>query len=74
MPKALVVHELGAAENMRWQDWSVADPQPNEVRLRHTVVGVNYADTYHRGGVPHPWPVPPCPVVIGLKLSELSKT
>ena len=67
MPKALVVHELGAAENMRWQDWSVADPQPNEVRLRHTVVGVNFADTYHRGGVPHPWPVPPCPVVIGFE-------
>ena len=44
MPKALVVHELGAAENMCWQDWSVADPQPNEVRLRHTVVGVNFAD------------------------------
>ncbi len=65
--KALVLHELGPPQNMRWQDWPVPDPEPNEVRLRHTVIGVNFADTYHRGGVPHPWPVPPCPVVIGFE-------
>ena len=65
--KALVLHELGAPENMRWQDWPVPEPKADEVRLRQTVIGVNFADTYHRGGVPHPWPVPPCPVVIGFE-------
>ena len=24
-------------------------------------------DTYHRRGIPHPWPVPPLPVVLGFE-------
>ena len=52
---------------MRWQDWPLHDPAPGEVQLRHTAIGVNYADTYHRGGIPHPWPVPDPPVVIGFE-------
>ncbi len=67
MSKAQVIHELGPPDAMRWEDWSVPDPSVSEVRLRHTAVGVNYADTYHRGGISHPWPVPPCPVVIGFE-------
>lgn len=67
MSKAQVIHELGPPEAMRWEDWPVADPGPGEVRLRHTAVGVNFADTYHRGGISHPWVVPPCPVVIGFE-------
>ncbi len=65
--KALVLHELGPPENMLWQDWSVPDPGPTEVRLRQTAIGLNFADTYHRAGIPHPWLVPPCPVVIGFE-------
>ncbi|MXW48517.1 MAG: quinone oxidoreductase [Gammaproteobacteria bacterium] len=65
--KALVVHELGPPENMLWEDWLVPDPGPTEVRLRQTAIGLNFADTYHRAGIPHPWLVPPCPVVIGFE-------
>ncbi len=67
MPKAQVIHQLGPPNVMQWQDWPVPDPASGEVQLRHTAVGVNYADTYHRGGISHPWPVPPCPVVIGFE-------
>ena len=67
MSKAQVIHELGPPEVMRWEDWPVSDLGPGEVLLRHTAIGVNFADTYHRGGVSHPWPVPPCPVVIGFE-------
>jgi NADPH2:quinone reductase len=67
MSKAQVIRELGAPEVMQWEEWSVPDPAPGEVRLRHTAIGVNFADTYHRGGISHPWPVPPCPVVIGFE-------
>ncbi len=67
MTKAQVIHQLGAPEAMVWQEWPVPDPAPGEVRVRHTAVGVNFADTYHRGGISHPWPVPPCPVVIGFE-------
>jgi NADPH:quinone reductase-like Zn-dependent oxidoreductase len=58
MSKAQVIHKLGPPSAMQWQDWPVPDPGPGEVRLRHTAVGVNFADTYHRGGISHPWPVP----------------
>jgi len=67
MSRAQVIHALGAPEAMRWEEWPVPDPAPGEVRIRHTAIGVNFADTYHRGGVSHPWPVPPCPVVIGFE-------
>jgi NADPH:quinone reductase-like Zn-dependent oxidoreductase len=67
MVKAAVIHEKGGPENFRFEDIVVGDPGPGEVRLRHTAIGVNYADTYHRGGVPHPWPVGDPPVVVGFE-------
>ncbi len=67
MPKAQIIHQLGPPGVMQWQDWPAPAPGPGEVRLRHTAVGVNFADTYHRGGISHPWPVPPCPAVIGFE-------
>ena len=50
-----------------WDEWPVDDPLPGEVLIRHTAIGVNFADTYHRAGVSHPWPVPNPPVVIGFE-------
>lgn len=67
MSKAQVIHKLGPPSSMQWEDWPVPDPGAGEVRLRHTAVGVNFADTYHRGGISHPWPVPDPPVVIGFE-------
>lgn len=67
MPKAQVLHELGPPDVMKWEDWDVPAPAAGEVRIRHTAVGVNFADTYHRGGISHPWPVPPPPCVIGFE-------
>lgn len=71
MPKAQVIHALGPPNVMTWQDWDVPDPAPEEVRVRHTAVGVNFADTYHRGGISHPWPVPPTPCVIGFEATGI---
>ncbi|MGD2139006.1 MAG: quinone oxidoreductase [Burkholderiales bacterium] len=67
MSKAQVIHRLGPPEVMRWEAWPAPDPAAGEVRIRHTAIGVNFADTYHRGGISHPWPVPACPVVIGFE-------
>ena len=50
MPKPAVIHEKGGPEMFRYEDVDVGDPGPGEVRLKHTAIGVNYADTYHRGG------------------------
>lgn len=67
MNKAQVIHRMGPPEVMRWEDWPVPEPGPGEVRLRHTAIGVNFADTYHRGGISHPWAVGAPPVVIGFE-------
>ncbi len=67
MPKAAVIHEKGAPDVFRWEEVEVPDPGPGEVRIRNAAVGVNYVDTYHRRGMPHPWPVPPLPVVLGFE-------
>jgi NADPH2:quinone reductase len=65
--KALRIHRTGGPEVFVWEDVEVGPPGPKEARLRHTAIGVNYVDTYHRGGVPHPLPLPSLPAIIGLE-------
>lgn len=67
MPKAAVIHEKGDPDVFCWEDVSVADPGPGEVRIRHTAIGVNYADTYHRRGINHPIAVPGPPTILGFE-------
>lgn len=64
---AAVIHEKGAPDVFRWESVDVPAPGPGEVRLRHTAIGVNYADTYHRRGINHPIFVPPLPAVLGFE-------
>ena len=67
MVMAAVIHEKGSPDVFRWEEVEVGDPGPGEVRLRNNAVGVNYVDTYHRRGMPHPWPVPPLPLILGFE-------
>ncbi|MCA9513490.1 MAG: quinone oxidoreductase, partial [Myxococcales bacterium] len=48
---AIRVHEHGGPDVLRWEAVDVGDPGPGEVRVRHTRVGVNFIDTYHRSGL-----------------------
>lgn len=64
---AAVIYEKGAPDVFRWMEWPVGDPAPGEILIRHGAVGVNYVDTYHRRGMPHPWPVPDLPLVLGFE-------
>ena len=67
MPKAAVIHEKGGPDVFRYEDIEVGDPGSGEVYLKYTAIGVNYADTYHQGGVSHPWPVGEPPVVVSFE-------
>ena len=67
MPKAAVIHEMGGPDVFRYEEIDVGDPGPGEVRLKHIAIGVNFVDTYHRGGVSHPWPVGEPPVIVGFE-------
>jgi NADPH2:quinone reductase len=71
MTKAQVLSAFGPPDVMDWQDWDVPPPTRGEVRMRHTAIGINFADAYHRGGVPHPWPVPEPPCVIGFEAAGI---
>lgn len=64
MPHAIVLSETGGPHNLRWQEISVGDPGPGQVRLRHTAIGLNFIDVYHRTGL---YPLPALPAIIGLE-------
>ncbi len=57
MAKAVRINETGGPDVMRWEDVEVGDPGDGQARIRHTVVGVNFIDTYHRLGM-YPLPLP----------------
>ena len=67
MPMAAVIYEKGAPDVFRWEEVEVGAPGRGEIRIRNEAVGVNYVDTYHRRGMPHPWPVPELPLVLGFE-------
>jgi len=62
-----VIQTKGGPDVFRWEEVAVGEPGPGEVRLRHTAIGVNYVDTYHRAGVRHPWPVDDPPLIVGFE-------
>jgi NADPH2:quinone reductase len=49
--EAIRIDEFGGPEVMQWREVAVAEPGPGEVLLRHTAVGLNFIDTYHRSGL-----------------------
>lgn len=57
MPKAIRIHQTGAPDVLQWEDIQVGDPCDGQARIRHTAIGVNYIDTYHRSGL-YPIPLP----------------
>ncbi|MDP2269409.1 MAG: quinone oxidoreductase [Archangium sp.] len=57
MSKAIRVHEVGGAEVMKFETVEVPPPGQGEVQLRHTAIGVNFIDIYHRTGL-YPLPRP----------------
>ncbi|QLH40430.1 MAG: quinone oxidoreductase [Defluviicoccus sp.] len=64
MVKAIRIHAPGGPDALSWDDVSVPDPGARQVHVRHTAIGVNYIDVYHRTGL---YPVPSLPAVIGME-------
>ena len=57
MSKAIRFHEPGGPEVLKWEDVDVGAPGEGQIKVRHTAVGLNYIDTYHRSGL-YPLPMP----------------
>jgi len=49
--KAIVVSEHGGPEVLKWVEVDVADPGPDEVRIRNHAIGLNFIDIYYRTGL-----------------------
>jgi NADPH2:quinone reductase len=57
MPNAMRVSKVGGPEVLEWTAVEVPPPGPGEVQLRHTAIGLNFIDVYHRTGL-YPQPLP----------------
>src|SRR5262249_17788303 len=57
VPKAIRLHQTGGPEVLQWEEVQVGEPGEGQARVRHTAIGVNFVDTYHRSGL-YPLPLP----------------
>jgi NADPH2:quinone reductase len=48
---AIRIHEFGGPEVLRFEGVDLPEPAPGEARIRHTAIGLNFIDTYHRSGL-----------------------
>ncbi len=51
MTRAVRIERTGGPEVIEWVDIDLPDPGEGEIRMRNTVVGLNFIDVYHRKGV-----------------------
>ncbi len=51
MTKAIRVHKTGGPEVLKWEDVQLGDLTKRQVRLKHTAIGLNFIDCYHRSGL-----------------------
>jgi NADPH2:quinone reductase len=62
------IHAYGDASQLKTELLEVAPPPPGHVRIRHTAVGVNFVDIYHRTGL---YPLPSLPSTLGVEGSGI---
>jgi NADPH2:quinone reductase len=55
--KAIRITETGDPQVMKLVEVGVGEPGPGQARVRHTAIGVNFIDVYHRTGL-YPMPMP----------------
>jgi NADPH2:quinone reductase len=70
MAAAVVMRNPGGPEVLRVEEVPVGKPGPEEVRLRQTVVGVNFHDIYVRTGLYRTLPLPGVPGIEAVGVVE----
>ena len=48
---AIRIHEFGGPDVLRWEEVEVPDPGEGEAQIRHSAIGLNFIDVYHRTGL-----------------------
>ena len=64
MTKAIRIHQAGGPEVLQYEDVDIGDVGPDEVRLKHTAIGLNFIDVYQRSGM---YPIGNLPKTLGME-------
>lgn len=57
MIKAIRFEKTGGSDVLQFVDYDLPAPAKGQVRVKHSAIGVNFIDTYHRTGL-YPLPLP----------------
>ena len=66
--RAIRFNRTGGPEVLRWEEVTIGSPSAGQVSIKHTAVGLNFIDSYHRTGL---YPLQPMPSGIGLEAAGL---
>ncbi len=69
MPYQMAFQQTGGPDVIVRQEITLAAPRPGEIAVRHTAIGVNFIDTYHRSGL-YPVPLPAAPGIEAVGVIE----
>lgn len=64
MIRAISFAQPGGPEHLRVSEVALSNPAADEIRVRHTVIGVNFIDIYHRTGL---YPLRTQPAIPGVE-------
>ncbi|MCW5699476.1 MAG: quinone oxidoreductase [Rhodospirillales bacterium] len=64
MTNAIRIHETGGPDVLRWETVPVGEVGPDQIRIKHSAIGLNFIDTYHRTGL---YPLPGLPAILGME-------
>jgi NADPH2:quinone reductase len=64
LSNAVRIHRTGGPEELRVDTVEVGQPGPDQVRVRHTAIGLNFTDIHHRTGR---YPGPGLPLTLGME-------
>lgn len=64
MTRVVRIHRHGGPEELKLEEEEVGAPGPGQARLRHTAIGLNFVDIYHRIGQ---FGADPMPFVLGVQ-------
>lgn len=51
MTKAIRIYKTGTSDEMVWENVNIDAPGADQIRIKHTAVGLNFLDVYQRSGL-----------------------
>jgi NADPH:quinone reductase len=68
MTRIIQLTQPGGVDRLQAAEVDLPRPGPGEIRVRHTAIGINFIDVYHRTGL---YPLPAYPAVLGIEAAAI---